>query len=302
LASYGYFVAAPQHPGSDAEQVRRMLAGDSTEVFKLAEFIDRPLDIRHLLDALEQRNASDFENRLNLQAVGMMGYSFGAYTAFVLGGAAIHFGKLEKACRPNVEEPNLSLLLQCQALDLPRQLYQLKDDRIQAIFSIDSVGSEIFGPQGIGQIHVPTVLVAGCQDAAAPLVFEQVRLFNWLHVPKSYLALMKGKSHIQDVQRLLHNLDLQVKVSPLNGSALNRSAPSPTPPFEQYTKALSLAFFDEQIAHRPDLAPLLSAAYATYLSQPPFDLWLVTQASTLALQQTLEELDVNLMTAAMEVD
>jgi predicted dienelactone hydrolase len=305
LASYGYFVAAPQHPGSDTEQVRQMLAGESPEVFQLTEFIDRPLDIRHLLDALEQRNPSDFENRLNLKAVGMMGYSFGAYTAFVLGGGTIHFGKLERACNPHIEAPNLSLLLQCQALDLPRQLYQLKDDRIQAIFSLDAVGSEIFGPQGIGQIHVPTLLVAGSQDAAAPLVFEQIRLFNWLRAPAYYLALMKGKAHIQDVQRLLHNLDVQIKLSPLNGSPRNGSpqstAPSPTPPFEQYIKALSLAFFDQQIAQRPDLAPQLSAAYATYLSRPPFDLWFITQASTLALQQTLEVLDVKLMTAAMEV-
>jgi len=45
LATYGYLVAAPQHPGSDNKQFKDMLSGFSKEIFKLNEFIDRYFEI-----------------------------------------------------------------------------------------------------------------------------------------------------------------------------------------------------------------------------------------------------------------
>lgn len=284
LASHGYFVVAPQHPGSDVEQVRQMLAGQSSEVFQLSEFIDRPRDIRHLLDELEQRNASDFEGKLQLQAVGLMGYSFGAYTAFALAGATIQFEQLELACSPAIEQPNISLLLQCQALGLPRQAYSLHDDRVKAILSIDAVGSEIFGAESIAQIHVPVLLIAGSHDATAPLVFEQLRLFQWLTTDHAYLALMEGKSHLRDAQRLVSLLNLHLTIFP------KIRPDSFTPPFESYTNALSLAFLNQHLAPQRATVPL-QASYGAYLSQPPFDLCVISQASRSALQQTLQALD-----------
>ncbi len=285
LASYGYFVAAPQHPGSDAEQVRNMLAGNTQELFKLTEFVDRPLDIRDLLDELEQCNASEFENKLNLNAVGVMGDSFGAYTAFALAGAEIQFDKLEVACGMASADPNISLLLQCEALELPRQSYDLRDDRVQAIFSMDSVGSEVFGQQGIAKIQIPTCLIAGSHDAAAPLALEQVRIFQWLTCSNHALALVQGKAHIQDVKRLVNTLDLQIKMTPSSVTlAQNRY-------FEQYTKALCLAFFSQYLAFPNDAFPRFSASYAAYLSHPPSDLWLISQTSSPLLKQKLQALD-----------
>lgn len=290
LASYGYFVAAPQHPGSDTDQVFNMLAGAAADVFKLAEFVDRPLDISHVLDELERRNDSEFGNNLDLQTVGVMGYSFGAYTAFALAGAEIQFDKLEIACSPAIAHPNLSLLLQCQALNLPRQRYHLHDGRVRAILSIDSVGSEVFGPQGIAKIQIPVLLVAGSHDAAAPLAFEQIRLFHWLTAPQSYLALMQGRAHVQDIGRLVESLNLQIKVSP-------RFTFSPDViPFEEYIKALSLAFFHRQLMPQIQPLPRLNAAYARYLSQSPFDLWLISQASNQALTNQLQMLNSSSMT------
>lgn len=284
LASHGYFVVAPQHPGSDVEQVRRMLAGQSSDVFQLSEFIDRPRDIRHLLDVLERRNATDFDGKLELQSVGLMGYSFGAYTAFALAGANIQFDQLELACSPAIEQPNISLLLQCQALGLPRQAYSLHDDRVKAILSIDAVGSEIFGAENIAHVQVPVLLMAGSHDAAAPLVFEQLRLFQWLTTPHAYLALMEGKSHLRDAQRLVNVLNLHVNLFP------RVNPTSSMPPFESYTNALSLAFLNQHLAPDRGSVPL-QANYGAYLSQPPFHLWVISQASRAALQQTLQSLD-----------
>ncbi|MBD0270094.1 MAG: alpha/beta hydrolase, partial [Cyanobacteria bacterium Co-bin8] len=273
LASHGYFVAAPWHAGSDMQQVRNLLEGKSQDLFKAQEFIDRPLEISRLLDGLEQCNDTQFGGLLNLRAVGVMGYSFGAYTAFALAGAAIHFEALEAACRLPWNEPNLSLLLQCQALGLPRGTYPLQDARIQAIVSLDAVGSGVFGAQGMGQIQVPALLLASSRDIAAPLVCEQVRLFQGLKTPHCYLAVMQGKTHIRNLQRLTESLNLRVKILPQNVGTCCEL------PFDQYINALSLAFFNQYLAQGIDCLPQLTADYAAYLSQPPFDLWLVSSGS-----------------------
>lgn len=282
LASYGYFVAAPQHHGSDVKQVYNMLVGKSQEVFRLAEFVDRPLEISILLDELERRNCSEFDGRLKLDEVGVMGYSFGAYTALALAGATINFATLEDACNLTMRNPNLSLLLQCQALGLPRQVYHLNDARIGAIICIDSVGSEVFGAQGIGNIRVPVLLVAGSEDATTPLTYEQIRIFQWLTSSHSYLALMQGRTHIQDMQRLVQNLNLHLKISP------QHSSEAVVPPFKDYIKALSLTFFNQHLTPIIASAPCLSANYAAYLSQSPFDLWLISQQSNQSLKQRLQ--------------
>ena len=63
LASYGFAVAVPEHPDSNTEQIRSLLAGRTNVVTEPREFIDRPLDIKYLLDILENRYGS----KLNLR-------------------------------------------------------------------------------------------------------------------------------------------------------------------------------------------------------------------------------------------
>lgn len=289
LASYGYFVIAPQHPGSDLDHVRQMLLGETPDVFSLSEFIDRPLDITAILDALERDSPQRLQGRLDLQRVGVMGYSFGAYTALALAGADLHFDTLELACDTSQNQPNLSLLLQCQALDLPRRVYRLRDPRVQAIVSLDSVGSEVFGAEGIGQIQIPVMLMSGSHDPIAPLILEQIRIFHWLCNPVHYLVLMQGKTHTHDAQRLMRNLNIQVTSQtrqPSTYAALARS----TLRFEGYIHALSVAFLSRHLPLHPssahldsraqlpsDLQPYLSPQYAAYLSQTPDQLWCLSQ-------------------------
>jgi predicted dienelactone hydrolase len=291
LASHGYFVAAPQHPGSDVQQVRHMLQGKTSEVFKRSEFINRPADISYLLDQLGTE--SPWSEHLNLDQVGVMGHSFGAYTAFALAGATIQFKGLEQVCAlPNLE-PNLSLLLQCQALALPRQFYQLHDRRIQAVMSLDSVGSEVFGRSGLAQIHVPVMLVSGSHDVTAPLALEQLRLFRGLTTAHQYLAVICGKSHLHDVDRFIRNLDLDVAWSP--------TSPPPTPPtppmdmtlpFSGETiQALSVAFFDAYLRPEQSNPAYLSAAYGQYVSRSPYQCWLISDRAKTALDEQLRAIE-----------
>lgn len=292
LASYGYFVATPQHTGSDVSYAREMLAGRSPHVFAPSDFVHRPQDISALLDALERCNLTQFEGRLNLKAVGVLGYSFGSYTAFALGGAEIDFEKLAGAC-DRIQHLNTSLLLQCQALALPRSSYSLRDSRIQAILAMEPLGSELFGSQGIGQIRIPVLLIAGSHDLVTPLVLEQARIFLWLTSSHRYLAVMQGKSHLRDVQQLVQQLELQISLVP-------QPRPSPTPtapiPFDSYTKALSLAFFNQHLQQGIQPTFPLSAAYAASLSRPSHNLWLISDRSSHPLHQTLQQINDELLT------
>lgn len=299
LASYGYFVAAPQHMGSDVRYAQEMLAGRSPHVFAPSDFVDRPQDISALLDKLEHCNETQFEGRLNLKAVGVLGYSFGSYTAFALGGAEMGFEQLADVCGqlPNL---NTSLLLQCQALELPRSSYQLQDNRVQAILAMEPLGSELLGPQGLGQIRVPILMIAGSHDLVTPFVVEQARIFLWLKSRDRYLAVMQGKSHLRDGQRLAQQLDLQIHLSPQLSQV---STAGTSMPFDRYTKALSLVFFNQylgpnlgpNLGQSFDSTPPLTAAYAASLGHSPHNVWLISQRSSAQLRQFLQQMNHELL-------
>ncbi|MGK7874040.1 MAG: alpha/beta hydrolase [Xenococcaceae cyanobacterium] len=280
LASYGYLVALPQHPGSDFTQLQAMLAGYSREIFKLNEFIDRPLDVSYVLDELERRNQFEFQGKLNLQEVGVFGHSFGGYTALAVAGAQIDFEQLEKDCDRIIWDPNLSLLLQCRALKLPRKAYNFRDNRVKAVLAANPVNSSIFGPKGLSRIQIPVLLGAGSQDPATPAVLEQIRSFTWLTAPNKYLALVEGQAHVNFSQ-----LDAGTK-------ALIESLPNLRLPdqdlIDDYGNSMSLAFLEVYIANNVDeYGPYLQSSYGKYISKDPFNLYFIGSASVDELTQAI---------------
>ncbi|MEL6555028.1 MAG: dienelactone hydrolase, partial [Cyanobacteria bacterium J06621_11] len=77
LASNGFVVAIPEHVDSNKSYQGDLSRGLNHDSFDVMEFINRPLDIRFLLDTLEQLNDAEFQGRLQLESVGLMGHSFG---------------------------------------------------------------------------------------------------------------------------------------------------------------------------------------------------------------------------------
>ncbi|MFM7426157.1 MAG: alpha/beta hydrolase, partial [Elainella sp.] len=90
LVSHGFAIAIPDHPGSDRQRLREFYAGQHRENFEAREYIDRPQDITVLLNELERLNQTELGQRLNLERVGMFGYSFGGSTALSLAGATLN--------------------------------------------------------------------------------------------------------------------------------------------------------------------------------------------------------------------
>ncbi|MBE9102671.1 alpha/beta hydrolase [Vacuolonema iberomarrocanum] len=278
LASHGLAVAVVEHPNSNFQQVANLLEGLAQEVAEPSEFIDRPLDISYLLDELDSLNQSgSLQTRLNLQQIGVVGHSFGGYTALALVGADFEPLTLNQTCNPtqfNSNVANVSLLLQCSALQLPDLDTDLHDERIQAAFVFNPIGSALFGESGLQQINAPVFVVAGSEDWVAPALLEQICPFTRLESSNKYLALIQGGGHgyaepTVDQNRLLNEL---------TGS-------DPTTA-KRYLKALSLAFFNTHIREQSEYQAFLSAGYAQSLNQSPLELHLIKELSDTQIAQS----------------
>lgn len=96
LASHGFAVAIPEHIGSGEAIKKALFKGlIDTNVFP-TDFIERPLDVKQTLDELERLSQSDpiLKERFNMQNVGMMGHSFGGYTALAVAGARLNTARI----------------------------------------------------------------------------------------------------------------------------------------------------------------------------------------------------------------
>lgn len=269
LASYGYVVVLPQHPGSDTQQTEDFLAGFSRQIFRLNEFIDRPLDITFVLNELTRLNNQQFGGKLNLESVGVGGHSFGGYTALAVAGAKINFQQLERSCNLEIGNLNTALLLQCRALQLPRKDYNFRDERVKAVFTINPVNASIFGIDGLNNIDIPLFVAAGSYDPATPFVFEQARTFPFLTDQNVYLQLQEGQAHVDFSQ-------LDAGITDLIETVGNLTLPSPYL-LDEYTNSMTLAFFQVHLRNEEDYRVFLQSSYAQYLSQgQDFKTFLIT--------------------------
>ncbi len=282
IASHGYLIAAPQHPGSDAIWLKEMLRGLHKDIFDVNDFANRPKDISFVIDELERRNADQFNGRLNLERVGIAGHSFGGYTALALGGAQVDLAYLKEDCERPYAALNLSLLLQCQALRLPPQdLTNLQDDRTAAVFAANPVNRSIFGKEGIGKLKVPVVMASGSYDPATPPALEQAASFTWLTAPDKYWLIVQGQAHVNftkidpGIQDAIQSMtDLTLPSQGLIGG---------------YIQGMALPFFEVHLQGNDSYKPYLRSSYADYLSRDErFKLFMVSGASSEKLSEAIE--------------
>lgn len=279
LASYGFAVAVPEHPGSNAEQLRLLLAGRANTVAEPSEFINRALDVKYLLDQLERLDSSNPTFQLNLQQVGVIGQSFGGYTALALAGASLNFDQLQKDCEDLDDALNVSLLLQCRALELPVTQYNLRDPRVKAAIAINPISSSVFGEAGLRQIQIPVMIVSSSVDRVAPALSEQILPFTWLTSPQKYLVLLEGGTHFSTIG------ESNPQTDPL---AIPSQVIGPNPAIaRRYMRALSVAFFQTYVAGAPQYRPYLSADYAQAISQAPLGLSLVQSLPATQLTESV---------------
>lgn len=270
LASYGFAVAVPEHPGSSKQQLQTLLEGRGREVAEPSEFLDRPLDIQFLLDELELLAKTDvrFKGKLNFGQVGMIGQSFGGYTTLAAAGAPLSFNTLLQNCSRELNTTlNISLALQCQALRLPADRYQLADPRIKAAIAINPIASGVFGPDSLAQIKVPVMIMAGGRDIVAPALPEQIQPFSQLKTLQRYLVLIENSNHFSTIAPARSETEALPQLKGLEG---------PSPEIARsYVKVLSLAFMQAYLRGQQSNQAFLSPAGAEVLSQFPLPLSVV---------------------------
>lgn len=284
LASYGFVVAVPEHPGSSSQQIQALISGGANEVTAPSEFIDRPLDIHYLLDQLEVLSQTDprFAGRINLNQVGVIGQSLGGYTALALAGAEINQKQLAQDCQ-NRDTLNLSLLLQCRALQLPKTEPTFRDDRVKAVIAINPIGSSLLGKTDLSKINIPVLIISSTADTVAPALLEQILPFTWLQTPDKYLMLLEGGTHFSVI-------DAPNTVSQNNQVELPPELIGPNPKLAYlYLKAIGVAFFKTYVAEDSQYRTFLSAGYVNSISQKTFPTMFVRSLTAAQLAKIFRE-------------
>ncbi|NJN20678.1 MAG: alpha/beta hydrolase [Leptolyngbya sp. RL_3_1] len=258
LVSHGLTVVSIEHPGSNV----KALTEAKGAILPASEFIDRPLDVRLVLDYLAELNAASItdQQRFNLDQVTLIGHSLGGYTGLALAGAPLDLDALNQFCQglaPNDLSP--ADWLQCAATDLALPPTGLADDRITQLVIMNPIIGQLFGAEGLSQVEVPTLILTGTEDGVTPSGEQQLRPFEQLSGPRALVAVIGG-THLSvgDPDNLNH--------------ALTQLPLMPERPIEEtaqlrtYLKGTLLSFIMQQTPQRRRYQPFLSATYAEQFS------------------------------------
>lgn len=279
LASYGYVVAAIEDVGTSGERLQNYLAGLDTPPTPM-NFINRPLDIKYILDFIQAKTESadpEWRDLVNWDQVGAVGQSLGGYTVLAAGGATLDFDFLREHCTEEnlLNTFNISEPLQCAAKNLPTEKNDFSDPRIKAVISINPLTSLLFNEKGMSAIKIPVMLLANTDDLFAPAVVEQIIPFTWLTTPNKYLLMTKAATHFSYIGQ-----------SATEGLPIPKDLIGYDPTLaHSYLKTLSLAFFNAYLSNDQKYLSYLTQSYMKVLNQKPFILNII---NSLTPEQIIE--------------
>jgi len=172
LASHGYTVVLPHHPGSDATQKQAMLSGKAPPPGP-AELQLRPLDISAVIDASAAGDLQ-FSRPVNTGNVMVAGHSWGATTALQLAGARPSSLELRQFCT-DLQDParNLSWVLQCSFLEAADRS-GLADPRVKVAVAVSPPMRLLFAPGAADGMNARVLLVSGSRDWVVPVGPEAI--------------------------------------------------------------------------------------------------------------------------------
>lgn len=176
LSRHGYIVAAPNHPGTTTHNMNRKIAQN---------MLERPNDISRTLTYLFSDPV--FSTAINSQKIGIVGHSYGGWTAIELIGGQFSADQFEQSCHtyPFLESCK-TYQRQMDGLDKESDYFKLdkdiRDPRISAAFIFDLGLARGFTPKSLANIKVPTLVVsAGDFNKALPVELESQYLIQ--HMP-----------------------------------------------------------------------------------------------------------------------
>lgn len=285
LASYGYVVAALEHPGSNEAHVKK--AGRfQAPLLEAEEFLNRPKDISFVLDQLKIINQSPglLQGKLASENVMVVGYSLGGATALSIAGAELQLTQLKQRCTGNVLAFSLGENAQCFAKKLPEDRYQLRDSRVKNAIAFSPTTSLLFGETGLTKVAIPTLIGSGSADKTTPILTEQVIPFDQMPAPK-WLVGFVGGTHlsIKDPSTTMDQAG-QPDTLYTGGEVVGEQAVE----VRNYVKAIALAMASQLTDDGAKYSIFLTPEYAQLASTERFPIRLVTNLSPEA-QAILQE-------------
>jgi predicted dienelactone hydrolase len=254
LASWGYIVVAPDHPHDTL--------GSSND--------DRPAVLRarpHQVSASLDAAIADpmLAGMIDADRIGVLGHSFGAFTALVLAGAKLDLAALTAAC---VQDPDQ---LVCSGLDanLTQAVIDgFADPRIDAAVALAPAGRIAFGASGLAAAAPPVQLQGGTDDHLATAATEVEPMFDALTGAKS-LGMIDHAAHFSFTDICVLYNATGGAAGPLAFLATEGCGPETLPVDRAHaaSRALAVAFFDLHLRDVPDahgyLDPTRGVADAT---------------------------------------
>ena len=193
LASRGYTVILPYHPGSDKQQQQAMLSGKAAPPAP-DELRKRPLDVSAAIDAVAAGQIPGLQG-VRTDRVVAIGHSWGATTVLQLGGARPSANRLRQRC-DDVRDPdrNLSWVLQCSFLKSADQA-SLADPRVIAVAAVSPPVSLMFDRGAAAGMQARGLVVSGSNDWVVPSGPEALDRFAPLRSAGHQLVLVQGGDH-----------------------------------------------------------------------------------------------------------
>jgi len=172
LASHGYTVVLPHHPGSDSSQQLAMLSGKVPPPGP-AELVARPRDVSAVIDAAAGGRLG-LRSSVDTDQVLVAGHSWGATTALQLAGGQPSSKDLRRYC-DDLDDParNLSWVLQCSFLATADRT-GLADPRVKAVVAVSPPMRLLFVPGSGSLLNARVLLVSGTQDWVVPVGPEAI--------------------------------------------------------------------------------------------------------------------------------
>lgn len=237
LASHGYVVLCLEHIGSNRARMTqgfRIMKNLEAMIHDSDEVLARPKDVSFAIDRAEEWNRTHerLRGKFDLQRVGVMGHSFGAFTTMVVCGMKPALDWLTprvepgKGLGPDLREPRV---------------------KCGVSLSPQGVGEPFFVHESFGSLKQPLLGISGTEDRQQNgLTAENRReAFSlWPQGPHQFIWLANAR-----------HLDFTD-----SSGAERRATPSPTrEDVQPLVRAATLLFFDRHLKNDREAAKQLNA-------------------------------------------
>jgi predicted dienelactone hydrolase len=183
LASRGFVVASIDHTGSTYQ--------DLTQQDFISSIVYRPQDILFALDEIPNLvPIADSEN------VGLMGYSYGGYSAINAAGAGLDGEALSEYCQTAADKGPCFALPFFAGLEQVRGINVITaDPRIKAVFVMAPYGQPWFGAKSLANLKVPFFVAVGENDDVAVYARDGLEYFRQAGSEHKYLLTLEAAQH-----------------------------------------------------------------------------------------------------------